>query len=285
MNYQTASEKLTGRNRDRRKLENNTYLERRNEDIVVRLHSTDIITFKPNGDTVLNSGGWRTVTTKERLNGYAPISIGQKNGQWLVQKRNPAYIGWEETPNVPYWLTVGLYADGLTVKANGTIKGITPVKNLSNALKLRKQVNKYAADYIKAFIAGKVPAPSGADCWHCSMRETKEGDGMVTKYGVLHRDGKLTNTANVAFGTSGKTMGEIGGDRNHILSHIREKYYVPSLLARAFEVMPHSPVMGYAIAEKWGHDKEKTAFGVDFVYKQLQKSLSRYMLRQLGQGA
>ena len=69
MNYATASAKLTGRCRERRKMENNTYLVRRIDGgIAVRLHNTDVLLFRPNGSIVLNSGRWRTTTTKDRMN-------------------------------------------------------------------------------------------------------------------------------------------------------------------------------------------------------------------------
>ena len=50
MTYQEATKLLTGRCRDRRKLENNTYLERHHEapgedSFAVRLHSTDVLLF------------------------------------------------------------------------------------------------------------------------------------------------------------------------------------------------------------------------------------------------
>ncbi len=49
----------------------------------LRLHNTDIITIHPQGWT-LNSGGWRTVTTKHRLNNYGPVGVSQVKGEWIV---------------------------------------------------------------------------------------------------------------------------------------------------------------------------------------------------------
>jgi hypothetical protein len=60
MNYQKANEQLQGRNKDSRKLANHTYLQRRGENIAVKLHATDVVTFTPNGDCIFNSGGWLT---------------------------------------------------------------------------------------------------------------------------------------------------------------------------------------------------------------------------------
>ena len=275
MNYTDASAKLTGRNRERRKLENNTYLERRNEStIAIRLHDTDIITLTADGTVTLNSGGWRTVTTKARMNEFLDgISISQERGLWYVERQNPEYKGWEwneahPEEKQPYWLRLGLYQDGMTISAKGKIKGMEPIGESVKAQKLRKRVQRYAAAYIKALFDGKVPAPGAGDCFYCQMREV---------------------------GT-GKPLGECTGDHGHILSHISEKYYVPSLLHRAFEVMPVSQAMKWAVAEQWQPKavsdpstnpiaRQGNTWAQGFVVKQIQKTLSRYVLRQLGQAA
>jgi len=83
MTYNQAIEKLG--NREQKKIANNTYLCRRQDGAVaVRLHATDILTFRPDGSVVLTTGGWRSVTTKARLNAYCPIGrgIGQRAGVW-----------------------------------------------------------------------------------------------------------------------------------------------------------------------------------------------------------
>ncbi len=67
---------------------NNTRLVRRSIDsIALRLHSTDIITYKANGVLILNSGGWQTPTTLRRMRQFLPagVSITPKKGEWLVE--------------------------------------------------------------------------------------------------------------------------------------------------------------------------------------------------------
>ncbi len=55
--------------RDRRKVGNNTYLERtHDEGIALVLHATPVVTFYATGLARFTTGGYRTVTTKERLN-------------------------------------------------------------------------------------------------------------------------------------------------------------------------------------------------------------------------
>jgi hypothetical protein len=80
--YKEFSAKLG--NRSSRKLANNTYLERRNErTLAIRLHATDVVTITPNY-IELDSGGWHTPITKDRMQ-IIGVSIGSlgKRG-WSV---------------------------------------------------------------------------------------------------------------------------------------------------------------------------------------------------------
>lgn len=55
----------------------------------VRLYSTDIVIFNDNV-IKLNSGGWRTTTTKNRINQaseefHLGLSVYQRKGEWFAQ--------------------------------------------------------------------------------------------------------------------------------------------------------------------------------------------------------
>jgi hypothetical protein len=58
---------------------------------IVRLHSTDIVDVDTTDNTItLNTGGWNTVTTKERMNAVlsafnSPYRVHQRDFQWYVQ--------------------------------------------------------------------------------------------------------------------------------------------------------------------------------------------------------
>ena len=65
MNYTEVDQQLQGRCKDSRRYANNTYLIRENGHLAMRYHETNVVTWYPNGDIVLNSGGWHTSTTKE----------------------------------------------------------------------------------------------------------------------------------------------------------------------------------------------------------------------------
>lgn len=82
MNYEQAKIKLNGR--QSKKLGHNTYLQQRAGGIAVMLHETDIVLYRPNGQTVLNSGGYMTKLTRDRLNLFGPIPIRQEKGQWII---------------------------------------------------------------------------------------------------------------------------------------------------------------------------------------------------------
>ena len=83
-NYNEALDVLNGRNH--RKLENNTYLEKRDENtIAVKLHGTDVVTYKKDGSVILETGGWYTVTTKDRINKYSPVRVYQQKGEWFIK--------------------------------------------------------------------------------------------------------------------------------------------------------------------------------------------------------
>lgn len=77
-------------NREERNAGNNTTLHRLdNGDIAVRLHYTDVVIYhspdSEHANTVtLNSGGWQTVTTKERMNRFTNVRVYQEDYQWYV---------------------------------------------------------------------------------------------------------------------------------------------------------------------------------------------------------
>ena len=81
-NYAEALAVLNGRGFMR--LGNNTYLELLNglQFIGVRLHNTYIVRFHENGTTTLHTGGYYTVTTKERINQLIAGRVFQTKGDW-----------------------------------------------------------------------------------------------------------------------------------------------------------------------------------------------------------
>jgi hypothetical protein len=171
--------------RPQRKLGNNTYIRREGEHVVIRLHATDIVKIGKDR-IVLDSGGYRTHTTKDRLNAVLPAGYGLSadKGLWHLRTPKGAYI----------------FADGCTLKVDGRAANVGDEKADTA---LVKAVRKYAKLYADTAVAGKLPAPSAGDCFHCQML-----DGM--KRGAPHPSGA-----------------------DHVRSHIGEGYVVPSLLVNA----------------------------------------------------
>lgn len=74
----------TARNHaDGKPMANNTRLYARLDCFALRLHDTDVLRIHPDGWEI-NSGGWRTVTTKQRLNDFGPVGISQRDFTWYV---------------------------------------------------------------------------------------------------------------------------------------------------------------------------------------------------------
>jgi hypothetical protein len=127
----------------------------------VRLHKTVVVDFHANGDVVLDSGGWLTVTTKDRQNQalgrysyYGGLCWGvySDRGIWYVHKmKHGHYDGGENFP----------YADGITLHPDGTVSG--QGEDPRAKLKLRRQIRAYCKDYMEAFTDGSYPLHGDGD--------------------------------------------------------------------------------------------------------------------------
>ena len=93
MTWFKAQSMLTGRCKEQRKLGNNTWLVRRGNDFAIKLHYTDVVTIHQDGTYTLQTGGWHTVTTKARINEYAPCRVWQKDFEWFVGDKHEFFDG------------------------------------------------------------------------------------------------------------------------------------------------------------------------------------------------
>ncbi len=84
MIYKEAVKMVKGKtSASRRKIGNNTYATILPDgSVTIRLHSTDVVTIFPDDVVKVNSEGWRTSATKNRINKYSPVKVYQKNHQW-----------------------------------------------------------------------------------------------------------------------------------------------------------------------------------------------------------
>ena len=115
----------------------------------IRLHETDIIIVQPPlrfpyGKITLNSGGWKTMTTKDRLNRYngryeriwdngfscywqnPEFRVWQEDGLWYVQGRN------DKEPSYFY--------DGVTIY-HGYVE--RPLRDDRESKRLKRLINEY----------------------------------------------------------------------------------------------------------------------------------------------
>jgi hypothetical protein len=188
MNYQQLNEIVSKARKLPKTVETKTTIRKdADETIVVRHHSTDIVTAYPNGSFKLDTGGWMSKTTTERLCRYSPARIHQEGGLLWVSHNS------ERFP----------FKDGMVVKATGRPVHAKSVKKTEDAAKkVAGMISKYIRGFCEDIEKNGLEAPSGGDCWLCCMRDA-----------------------------NGKAA--LGEGVDHVLSHMEEPYYVPSLLFNA----------------------------------------------------
>lgn len=192
---------------NRRKLANNTYLYRTKDNaFAVRLHNTDVVTIHADNTYTLRTSGWRTVTTKARINHVSPARIVQEKEVWYV-RQSTNWENWKDTRIV--------FAEGMRVDNKGMAINYSRSESDTNEqidkeiVKTVREYIKGAADYFVRYVSenGTMPESTG-DCLYCQMREV---------------------------GT-GKTLGSLCPNSDHIALHMLEKYYQTSMLANACDV-------------------------------------------------
>lgn len=107
LSYSDCESLLTGHNLYSRKVANNTYLYPGVDSFRIVLHGTTVVRVNRDGTYTLNSGGYRTATTKERINCFSPAILFQKDWEWYVANRSCPC----DRP-VPFF-------DGMTVNRDG----------------------------------------------------------------------------------------------------------------------------------------------------------------------
>lgn len=167
---------------------------------VVRLHLTDIVV-KKDGKTTLNSGGWKTSTTKDRINSYGGCRVISDKGQWIVQK---------DGESAPFY-------DGITLPDVFKPKALAKARAGAMAdLKLKADIKKFVT---KTIVTGKpIPTPSEGDCWDCLMFDREE---PVEEYANAPRGAAANKPAKQR-------------NSHHLLEHIKEGYMHGSLIVNAF---------------------------------------------------
>lgn len=180
----------------KRLLARNTYLREAEDGYQIWLHETAVVTVRADGTCLLDSGGWLTVTTKDRINRFSPARVWSVKGRWVIG-------GTGDNPV--------RFADRIIVDAAGLPVGDWPrLRDETPEDTANKVMSRAITAYVAGYTGGKVrelreaaeARGTGGDCWFCAL---------VTK--------------------DGQPMGD--GDTAHLKSHVSERHYMASLILNA----------------------------------------------------
>ena len=129
LTYESA-QRMLGK-RPTKKLARNTYLRMEDGNAVIRFWETDVIVISPEDIYTLNSGGYLTTTTKERLNSFSPARISQEKGLWYICARDSRK----------------LFADGVRVDSSGNVIDGTGSEDFSAIM---RKVDQLISEDIRA---------------------------------------------------------------------------------------------------------------------------------------
>jgi hypothetical protein len=119
----------------------------------IRFHHTDILIFHPNIISI-NSGGWKTRSTKNRINAYLPV------GYNLQSERN-FWILFTPDNRIPY-------RDHMIINLNSKNKTNYPIA-LKQYRKEQKSITDFINRYAKKLLSGTMQKPDAGDCWICQF--------------------------------------------------------------------------------------------------------------------
>lgn len=238
---------LVGHNKHKKVLANHTVAERGGPGrIAIRLHKTHILIYMDNGQVRLDSSGWRTITTRDRINRYLPYDwmVGCDKGIWYLRqggRPNTGQVYASACSTSAAWT----FEDGITVSENrATINGLDfPAPTQFNAgtlkavAKLKKRIKEFAR-----YCATKLPLeqPGSGDCWICCADR---------------QDHRM--------------------DTDHLESHMKEKYVVPRLVYNAIAKHANAPAyFSYAFTPG--------QLPPDFVIKTVERAIYKWMLAAYG---
>lgn len=129
----------------------------------IRLHNTDVVTFLKNGNVVLNSGGYRTPTTKDRINSFSglPFQIHQHKGLWSINGNE--------------------FYDEMILDKKAKLVSKIKKSNVKKIDQIKTQITKFTNLITKE----NLPTPDSGDCWCCLLQD-KKGKTMGDHSGHSH---------------------------------------------------------------------------------------------------
>lgn len=154
-------------------------------DTVTRLHKTDIVRVSKRGTITLDSGGWRTMTTSDRMNAAL-----RPHGYCIVKNRAGWQVARLRDPDAGLWCESNAgasrvyYTDGMKLPQAFSARNLAKAeKQAARDAKLKAAIKRFADKLTR----DNWPMPSGGDCWVC--QGMSPGDGHLRehiKQGYLH---------------------------------------------------------------------------------------------------
>ena len=157
---------------------------------------------------------------------------------------------WDQRNRIPFY-------DGITVDSNGFAPrlrkdGPSPAKlrrHEAKVAKMKGRIDKYVDGFIEALKGGKLSMPGNGDCWFCLFKDE-----------------------------DGKTWGDMG-DNSHLIEHMKDRYYVPSLATNALLERGYRPEGVYIWLDM---DQDKGTMGKPGGrYDGVKRDLVKYMSKRL----
>jgi len=247
MNYQEGRMLLDKARGASKKLARNTVLRLEGETLIVRFWDTDIIRIESDGTYTLNSGGFRTATTKDRFNTLLPaFNIWQDNGLWYIYHAGD---------------NLGMFEDGIQVRVTETdVEIVSKSKyDAEEVEKAKKRIDRMVSRYITAYTAhimrNGLPEVSDADCWGCRFEAQGHKELMFDHYLMHFRENSFVPTlfhqafAEVPFGNPRLVWGMM----ERQIAQGEEPYNVRSVLRKFFAKRKLNLVKAYMAEGEGGY--------------------------------
>jgi len=305
LNYKGFREYLDkGKNRKNtieRPLANNTRVVQIDDGTIgIKLHDTFVIKYYSNvlsgvkiheGDTIqLDSGGWKTVTTRDRMNNFCPLHVWTERGVMYVSTSN--WYELHENKKKGIESKVYHFQDRMWFNPDGTVwvkVNSEPVElkpySKKDEQKKRKQLNKidtFIRNYVNKLTSGKMDQPGNGDCFYCQGESNPD---CPIQFGTLSKEDGYTPTP-------------IPTNSDHLWEHIKRKYYVPSIIFSVLRSECYdsedsvwgNPNMTYGLSQFDKHNiscwfnpnAEHKPMADDLTVRRVKKLMKQYFIKRLG---
>jgi hypothetical protein len=263
-----------GRAVPRKKVANNTWLVRgphttarydeiADGDISVVLHNTPVVTYHAEGTLSLNTGGWLTVTTKDRINRFTPpnVRVHSVKGRWMVATGVATIHSDSSAYTTPDWANSVAYADDMVLCESGSGRWV-PVTSEDGSTVQAQDAHNTA---IRKLITRWLKAYDGPtdDFSHWDIREIERSSCPLCAIAqVDRRDEWISNVV---------TYGDRMGDTQHLIDHMLDGDCPGALL--------------FAALCAAGYHHPSALSGGSHLYGSHKRVLRHYMTNRLYRGA